>query len=596
MPHDWSIDAHETTDSTGPISFTMAGPVTDDATGRAHRRIAADLLIGWTTDVVMLGPDEAFQHVKLLYESSSPDVFTVQHVYRSSTGSQITFPSGSVVDVIVAPTELSFASTVAANTFLATQTLQSDDAGGSPGPQLYGYRKSTSPAGGDFGFKIGFDFNNAGGARFTGASLESFLEAATAGGEHAGLHFFSRFNGAQAFAHTTYGDRVAFWLPVDMAGRQLRWQGAGNYTAGFSDGTLDTYGGGTRRLRLDSNGRALFNASTTNARIRAEEGGATNQVAWLQATDANYASTVLVVNTTRTANSAFVLADFQAAADSKFRIRGDGQMIAENATISQGAGPGEYWEWADGNPALPDGTHDHRLGWAVVLADGSDGKIRIATADDDPEEIIGATSATASVVSDAAEFHWHGKWLRDAWGRPVLSPEGDWLLNPDFEKDGSPVLLDENGAPVRRKVKRTEPAIEERTVRVRRERKALLREIGRAEDPQLRTALKDRYDRLVAALVLASGDERRRREIEDGELLAVSVLVETTREVEVEEDVPNPDYDPELVYRARRDRPEWVVVESGVGKVRLRKAGPKHPRWRKLRDVSEDVELWLVRP
>jgi hypothetical protein len=56
----------------------------------------------------------------------------------------------------------------------------------------------------------------------------------------------------------------------------------------------------------------------------------------------------------------------------------------------------------------------------------------------------------------------------------------------------------------------------------------------------------------------------------------------------------NPVYDPDVEYISREDRPEWAVVGL-MGKLRIRKGQPTDPRWIKMRDVSDEVEEWLVR-
>jgi hypothetical protein len=56
----------------------------------------------------------------------------------------------------------------------------------------------------------------------------------------------------------------------------------------------------------------------------------------------------------------------------------------------------------------------------------------------------------------------------------------------------------------------------------------------------------------------------------------------------------NPDYDSDAPYTPREGRKEWDAVGL-VGKLRLRKGQPTGARWRKMRDVSEGVEEWLVR-
>jgi len=56
----------------------------------------------------------------------------------------------------------------------------------------------------------------------------------------------------------------------------------------------------------------------------------------------------------------------------------------------------------------------------------------------------------------------------------------------------------------------------------------------------------------------------------------------------------NPDYDPDLEYVSREERPEWDCVGL-MGKLRIRKGQVTGSRWIKMRDISDSVEEWLVR-
>lgn len=56
----------------------------------------------------------------------------------------------------------------------------------------------------------------------------------------------------------------------------------------------------------------------------------------------------------------------------------------------------------------------------------------------------------------------------------------------------------------------------------------------------------------------------------------------------------NPAYDPALPYTPRAERPEWAPIGL-LGKLRLRTGQPVGERWLKLRDISAEVEEWLVR-
>ena len=56
----------------------------------------------------------------------------------------------------------------------------------------------------------------------------------------------------------------------------------------------------------------------------------------------------------------------------------------------------------------------------------------------------------------------------------------------------------------------------------------------------------------------------------------------------------NPDYNPNQEYVSRENRPEWDCVGL-MGKLRIRKGQITGSRWIKMRDVSVNVEEWLVR-
>jgi len=57
---------------------------------------------------------------------------------------------------------------------------------------------------------------------------------------------------------------------------------------------------------------------------------------------------------------------------------------------------------------------------------------------------------------------------------------------------------------------------------------------------------------------------------------------------------PNPNYNPDLEYVSRELRLEWETVGL-MGKLRIKKGQPIGTNWIKMRDVSDQVEEWLVR-
>jgi hypothetical protein len=58
--------------------------------------------------------------------------------------------------------------------------------------------------------------------------------------------------------------------------------------------------------------------------------------------------------------------------------------------------------------------------------------------------------------------------------------------------------------------------------------------------------------------------------------------------------VLNPEYDEEAEYVSRESRPEWSTIGL-MGKLRLRKGQIVSPSWIKMKDISEQVEEWLVK-
>lgn len=56
----------------------------------------------------------------------------------------------------------------------------------------------------------------------------------------------------------------------------------------------------------------------------------------------------------------------------------------------------------------------------------------------------------------------------------------------------------------------------------------------------------------------------------------------------------NPAYDPDAAYIPRSERPEWCVVGL-MGQIAITKGKPINPNWRKMKDISATVEMWLVR-
>lgn len=105
-----------------------------------------------------------------------------------------------------------------------------------------------------------------------------------------------------------------------------------------------------------------------------------------------------------------------------FYVMDDGTTYAKVYNTT-GADYAEYFEWADGNPENGD-----RRGLLVKLVGD-----KIAAAHGD--EILGAVSCRPSVIGNACEEHWHGKYKLDVFGDYVPDENGDRQLSDDYEPE-----------------------------------------------------------------------------------------------------------------------------------------------------------------
>jgi hypothetical protein len=205
---------------------------------------------------------------------------------------------------------------------------------------------------------------------------------------------------------------------------------------------------------------------------------------------------------------------------------------------TNGADYGEYFESIDGT-SIPFGT-------SVVLINE---KIRPALTGEIP---IGVISATCSYVGDNAGSEWPKKYLKNDIGE-ILYEE---------------VIESKTRQKTTKEKKRVKKIIEkdEKYVQVDEE---IWEEIPLFEN----LPLYDINDNIIG-----------KQEIP---------IMEEYFETTIKEKI-NPAYIEELPYIKREERPEWNVVGL-LGKVRLLKRQPVAPSWIKLKDISDTVELWLIK-
>ena len=191
----------------------------------------------------------------------------------------------------------------------------------------------------------------------------------------------------------------------------------------------------------------------------------------------------------------------------------DGTFSTSNADYA------EFFEWVDGNP-----DNEDRRGHSVVLT--TDGKIRIATADDDTSEFLGIISVESGIVGDSAWASWTGMHERDRFGQ-IVYEDYELLCWGPYDEDNQ-------------------------SYKTQTTRQAMIDAGREADIPEDAITVTKSRKKFAA------------------------------------------DYDPDRKYIARSDRPEWSAVGL-MGKLPLLKGQPTAPQWRKLFDLNDEVEMWLVR-
>jgi len=214
-----------------------------------------------------------------------------------------------------------------------------------------------------------------------------------------------------------------------------------------------------------------------------------------------------------------------------FRVRGDGTLFADNATIQTPADYAEMFEWQDGNP-----NNEDRVGQSVVLVGN---KIRIAENGEIP---IGVVSAEPTMVGDAAPFRWSGAFSRDEFGRKIKENVEivEWKEIKDavfhYEKDG-------NGKDI---------------------------------------------------LVIDKEKEEITHSYESTKIPSGITPPNNAEKNIIEKYLENPNWDKTKEYIPRIERKEWSAIGL-LGKLRIRKGQATSPTWIKMSDISDTIEEWLIK-
>lgn len=252
----------------------------------------------------------------------------------------------------------------------------------------------------------------------------------------------------------------------------------------------------------------------------------------MSSVNAAYSKDMLVVYAGgRGSSAAYTYINCANTAGGSFKVDGTGQIYADFGTIVTPADYAEMFEWADGNLSAED-----RIGMTVALVGN---KIKIAEFGDTP---IGVVSAEPVIVGDAAPFRWTGAFVRDDWGRT------------QFE---------------------TVQVIE-----------------WKEKDPGEFHTEKDVMGRQVIVVDRPGGEKTHSYivgQVPNGIVPPTNAVIKT-----VDQAKTNPSWDKDQIYVPRKDRKEWSAVGM-LGKLRIKKGAVVSPSWIKMRDISENIEEWLVK-
>ena len=314
---------------------------------------------------------------------------------------------------------------------------------------------------------------------------------------------------------------------------------AGNNADGID---IAKSGNGGRGISLTHSGVGVYGVHTTltdagssgGSNFYGESASSNTQIYLGHDTHATYAGALVQVTATRAGNSAYYmfLGYSNAGSDIEIALRGDGNVMGDQAAYATPADDAEMLEWDDGNPERED-----RIGLPVVWVDG--GTVRVATADDNLEDIFGVVSGRAATIKGTAWNYHHAKYVTDDFNRPVREPVdvAEWVAGyytPNLTAD--------------------------------------------APEPK-------------PVAVTVAFDEFQIADV------GIQVPEDAAWTVDARK-ILNPAFDPSLPYRSRLDRAlaneEWAVIGIN-GRVPVRNGSPVHPRWKRGKAVADNVTEWFVR-
>ena len=183
----------------------------------------------------------------------------------------------------------------------------------------------------------------------------------------------------------------------------------------------------------------------------------------------------------------------------------------------------------------------------VVL--DANGKIRVATNQDNTDNIIGVISAHPAFVGDAAELSWHGTYEKDEFGQPLTEDEAWLIWNKEYQ-DGVPI---------------NQPVADNPDT------------WGTCEGFPL-SQLEDIKAKMAAGVDTGIPQWA----------IDQNVIVNKPKQI------VSSSYDSTQVYIPRSKRKEWDTVGL-IGKLPVVKGSPVGSRWIKMNEINNELDKYFVR-
>ena len=491
-----------------------------------------------------------------------------------------------------------------------TLTLTSTDTDVNVGPNLRLYRNSSNPQDNNYNGAIQFEWRNDNSQDVIGAEIQSFTRDASDGTEDNILWFQNMTGGTltEYLRMDNQSGQAMFVVNEGSADIDFRVESNGNTHMLFVDGgnnrvgigTTPDLGVGLHIRTADSGasnvanaddliiegsgvaGMSIFTGTSSAGQINFGDSGANERGKLLydhngdyMALYANSSERMRILSTgnicigqTDDQGGTRLLVAYDEADDSAGHYRATNasyvNIVLKSSTnkaantnfsllkcLTNNEADAEFDVRGDGNVFSDGGTamgspadyaemfewkdsntgSEERFGYSVIL-DGN--KIVKATDSDDASKIIGVVSANPAVLGDAACMRWSNKYLRDEWNKSI---EEEYTVTEWTEavEDGDDI---EHSYPT----------------------DAIPDGVTAPSDATILTTEKDKYGNDVSI---------KRRKL-------------------------NADFDGSKTYIPRIERKEWDAIGM-MGKLRLKKGQPTGTNWIKMRDISSDVEEWLVR-